>query len=80
MSSKVSQLFQSEKDSTITGNVHSGATPPWMINDPDDDATNSTEGKVMGPTQEDFDKNCKAYFFRYYGQKQQKASISVSPL
>ena len=34
-----------------------------MINDPDDDATNSTEGKVMGPTQEDFDKHCKAYIF-----------------
>ena len=61
MPTKVSHWFQSEKDTTITGNVHSGATPPWMTDDSGDDTSKDADGKVMGPTQEDFDKHCKAH-------------------
>ncbi|XP_072165921.1 centrosomal AT-AC splicing factor-like [Diadema setosum] len=47
------------------GNVHSGATPPWLreSSDPtrarDEEGKQSEVGGIIGPTAEDFQKDCK---------------------
>ena len=36
------------------GNIHTGATPPWLIDDEEDE-----DNHMLGPSLEDFNKHCE---------------------
>ena len=41
------------------GNVHSGATPPWLMTDDDGGGGDSGAGVLIGPSEEEFLRHSK---------------------
>lgn len=49
-------IRSAQNGSKIRGNIHTGATPPWLRDDDDDDDGQGTSKTPIGPSEDDFRK------------------------
>ncbi|TSP36117.1 Coiled-coil domain-containing protein 84 [Bagarius yarrelli] len=48
--------FIGHQQASVSGNIHTGAVPPWLLEDPEDDSTCKSQD-IIGPSVQDFLKH-----------------------